>query len=162
MNAVRLFAPRFARRFLVLPLALLACAAVFAFGAHAAPVLMISIDGLKPEYITEADVHGMKIPYLRTLLAKGTYADGVVGIWPTITYPSHTTLITGVWPVEHGIYNNHEFDPFQQYFEAWNWYASEIRAPTLWEVAHHAGLRTASVGWPVSVGATDVDYLIPE
>jgi predicted AlkP superfamily pyrophosphatase or phosphodiesterase len=161
MNAVRLFAPRFARRFLVLPLALLACAAVFAFGAHAAPVLMISIDGLKPEYITEADVHGMKIPYLRTLLAKGTYADGVVGIWPTITYPSHTTLITGVWPVEHGIYNNHEFDPFQQYFEAWNWYASEIRAPTLWQVAHHAGLRTASVGWPVSVGATDVDYLIP-
>ncbi len=72
---------------------------------------MISIDGLKPEYITQADAHGMKIPYLRTLIAKGTYAEGVVGIWPTITYPSHTTLITGVWPAEHGIYNNQEFDP---------------------------------------------------
>src|SRR6185437_2886215 len=43
--------------------------------AHAAPVLMISIDGLKPEYITQADAHGMKIPFLRTLVANGTYAD---------------------------------------------------------------------------------------
>jgi predicted AlkP superfamily pyrophosphatase or phosphodiesterase len=159
MNAVLRFA---VRRSLLLPLVLLAIAVVFAFGAHAAPVLMISIDGLKPEYITQADAHGMKLPYLRTLLAKGTYADGVVGIWPTITYPSHTTLITGVWPAEHGIENNQVFDPFLQFGSAWNWYASEIRVPTLWQVAHRAGLRTASIGWPVSAGATDVDYLIPE
>jgi predicted AlkP superfamily pyrophosphatase or phosphodiesterase len=149
---------RFVRRLLVLPLVLL----VFMLAAHAAPVLMISIDGLKPEYVTQADAHGMKIPYLRTLLAKGTYADGVVGIWPTITYPSHTTLITGVWPAEHGIENNQVFDPLLQFGSAWNWYASEIRVPTLWQVAHRAGLRTASIGWPVSAGATDVDYLIPE
>jgi predicted AlkP superfamily pyrophosphatase or phosphodiesterase len=129
---------------------------------HAAPVLMISIDGLKPEYITQADAHGMKVPYLRTLIRDGAYAEGVVGIWPTVTYPSHTTLITGVWPAEHGIYNNLEFDPQQHYSGAWNWYAPLIRVPTLWKAAHQAGLRTASVGWPVSVGATDVDYLIPE
>jgi predicted AlkP superfamily pyrophosphatase or phosphodiesterase len=130
--------------------------------AHAAPVLMISIDGLKPEYITQADAHGMKIPYLRTLLVNGTYAEGVVGIWPTVTYPSHTTLLTGVWPDEHGITNNLEFDPLQKFGGAWNWYAAGIRAPTLWQAAHRAGLRTASVGWPVSVGAADVDVLIPE
>ncbi len=135
---------------------------VFIAAAHAAPVLMISIDGLKPEYITQADAHGMKIPFLRTLLANGTYADGVIGIFPTVTYPSHTTLITGVWPADHGIYNNLEFDPYQHYSGAWNWYAQEIRVPTLWSAAHQAGMRTASVGWPVSVGATDVDYLIPE
>jgi predicted AlkP superfamily pyrophosphatase or phosphodiesterase len=148
------------RRFLVLPFPLLLL--VFALAAHAAPVLMISIDGLKPEYITQADAHGMKIPYLRTLLRDGTYAEGVVGIWPTITYPSHTTLVTGVWPDEHGITNNQEFDPLQRFGGAWNWYAAGIRVPTLWQAAHKAGLRTASVGWPVSVGATDVDYLIPE
>ncbi len=130
--------------------------------AHAAPVLMISIDGLKPEYVTQADAHGMKVPYLRTLMRDATYAEGVVGIWPTITYPSHTTLLTGVWPAEHGIYCNQEFDPLQQYGGAWNWYAAGIRVPTLWHAAHKAGLRTASVGWPVSVGATDVDWLIPE
>ncbi|MGD0680496.1 MAG: ectonucleotide pyrophosphatase/phosphodiesterase [Terracidiphilus sp.] len=129
---------------------------------HAAPVLMISIDGLKPEYITQADAHGMKIPYLRTLLRDGTYAEGVVGIWPTVTYPSHTTLITGVWPAEHGIYNNIEFDPLQHYSGAWHWYAPLIQVPTLWKVARQGGLRTASVGWPVSAGATDVDWLIPE
>jgi predicted AlkP superfamily pyrophosphatase or phosphodiesterase len=128
---------------------------------HAAPVLMISIDGLKPEYITHADEHGMKIPYLRTVMREGTYAEGVVGVWPTVTYPSHTTLITGVWPAEHGILNNQEFDPEQRFGGAWNWYAAEIRVPTLWDAAHRAGLRTASVGWPVSVGA-DVDWLIPE
>jgi predicted AlkP superfamily pyrophosphatase or phosphodiesterase len=149
-----------ARRFLVLPFPILIL--VFALAARAAPVLMISIDGLKPEYITQADAHAMKIPYLRTLLANGTYAEGVVGIWPTITYPSHTTLVTGVWPSEHGITNNQAFDPFQKFGGAWNWYAAAIRVPTLWQVAHKAGLRTASVGWPVSVGAADVDYLIPE
>src|ERR1700722_4014406 len=157
-HLVRRFVRLFVRRFFVLPVALLACA----IAAHAAPVLMISIDGFKPEYITQADAHGMKLPYLRTLLARGTYADGVVGIWPTITYPSHTTLITGVWPAEHGIENNQVFDPEQKFRGAWNWYASAIRVPTLWQVAHRAGLRTASVGWPVSAGATDVDYLIPE
>ncbi len=154
MNAARLFV----RRFLVLSFAFV----VFALVAQAAPVLMISIDGLKPEYVTHADEHGMKVPYLRTLIANGTYAEGVIGIWPTITYPSHTTLITGVWPDEHGITNNLEFDPEQRFGGAWNWYATQIRVPTLWKAAHEAGLHTASVGWPVSAGATDVDWLIPE
>jgi predicted AlkP superfamily pyrophosphatase or phosphodiesterase len=128
---------------------------------HAAPVLMISIDGLKPEYITHADEYSLKIPYLRTLVTNGTYAGGVVGVWPTVTYPSHTTLITGVWPAEHGILNNAQFDPEQRFSGAWNWYTAQIRVPTLWQAAHQAGLHTASVGWPVSVGA-DVDWLIPE
>ncbi len=155
------------RRFLIVPAILMVATVMAGLAAHAAPapgapVLMISIDGLKPEYITQADAHGMKLPFLRTLLEKGTYADGVIGIWPTVTYPSHTTLITGVSPAEHGIYNNQVFDPEQQFSGSWNWYASEIRVPTLWSAAHKAELRTASVGWPVSVGATDVDYLIPE
>jgi predicted AlkP superfamily pyrophosphatase or phosphodiesterase len=155
MNAV-------ARRFSVIFGFVITSIFTLASAAHAAPVLMISIDGLKPEYITQADAHGMKIPYLRTLLRDGTYAEGVVGVWPTLTYPSHTTLITGVWPNEHGILNNQEFDPLQRFGGAWNWYAAQIRVPTLWQAAHAAGLRTASVGWPVSVGATDVDFLIPE
>ena len=129
---------------------------------QAAPLLMISIDGLKPEYVTEADARGLKIPYLRTLMRDGAYAEGVTGVWPTVTYPSHTTILTGVSPAEHGIYNNLEFDPGRDFAQAWNWYAAQIRVPTLWQAAHKAGLRTSSVGWPVSVGATDVDWLIPE
>jgi predicted AlkP superfamily pyrophosphatase or phosphodiesterase len=149
------------RRFLSLILmSLLALA--FAALAHAAPVLMISIDGMKPEYITQADAHGLKIPFLRSLMSDGAYADGVTGVWPTVTYPSHTTLITGVWPAEHGIYNNLEFDPGQHFNGDWYWYAAKIRVPTLWQAAHGAGLHTASVGWPVTVGAAGVDWLIPE
>jgi predicted AlkP superfamily pyrophosphatase or phosphodiesterase len=149
------------RLFIQLLPALLLLSALLPSG-HAAPVLMISIDGLKPEYVTQADARGMRIPYLRSMMSSGTYAEGVVGVWPTVTYPSHTTLVTGVSPAEHGIYNNLEFDPEQRYSAAWHWYAAQIQVPTLWQAARQAGLRTASVGWPVSVGATDVDWLIPE
>jgi predicted AlkP superfamily pyrophosphatase or phosphodiesterase len=128
----------------------------------AAPVLMISVDGLKPEYVFEAEKRGLKVPYLRSLLTNGTYAEGVTGVWPTVTYPSHTTLVTGVSPAEHGIFSNLEFDPEQHFKEPWFWYADQIRVPTLWRVTHAAHLTTASVGWPVTVGATDIDYLIPE
>jgi predicted AlkP superfamily pyrophosphatase or phosphodiesterase len=150
----------FSRFFSALWLVLLA----FAAGerAPAAAVLMISVDGLKPEYVLEADAHGLKIPFLRSLMRDGAYARGVIGVWPTVTYPSHTTLLTGLAPAEHGIYNNLEFDPKNTYANAWFWYAQQIRVPTLWQAAHEAGLSTASIGWPVSVGATAVDFLIPE
>ena len=130
--------------------------------AHAAPVLMISIDGMKPEYVTQADAHGLKVPYLRSLMRDGAYAEGVTGVWPTVTYPSHTTLVTGVSPAEHGILSNTQFDPDRALDGAWYWYTAMIHVPTLWQAAHAAGLRTASVGWPVTVGARDIDFLIPE
>jgi predicted AlkP superfamily pyrophosphatase or phosphodiesterase len=137
-------------------------AAILGGRADAATVLMISVDGLKPEYVTEADQRGLKIPILRGLMADGAYADGVAGVWPTNTYPSHTTLVTGVSPAVHGIYNNPEFDPKRKFAESWFWYARQIRVPTLWQAAHRAGLATASIGWPATVGSTDVDFLIPE
>ena len=129
---------------------------------HAAPVLMISIDGLKPEYVTHAAEHGLKVPTLRRFLAEGTYAEGVVAVVPTVTYPDHTTLITGVWPAQHGIFNNTLFDPMRNLDGAWYWYAGDIRVPTLWDAAHAKGIGTASVSWPVSVNAVSVDSLIPE
>jgi predicted AlkP superfamily pyrophosphatase or phosphodiesterase len=128
----------------------------------AAPVLMISVDGMKPEYVLEADARGLRIPYLRGLVSQGAYAEGVVGVWPTVTYPSHTTLVTGVAPAQHGILDNLEFDPQHHFDDSWFWYAAQIRVPTLWQAAHEAGLATASIGWPVTVGATGIDYLIPE
>jgi len=136
----------------------------FAPFALAAPVLMISVDGMKPEYVTQADAHGLRIPYLRSLMRDGAYADGVTGVWPTVTYPSHTTMITGVPPATHGILSNTLFDPDRALYGAWYWYTSQVRVPTLWQAAHAAGLRTASIGWPVSVGAPadSIDWLIPE
>ncbi len=135
---------------------------VFTASSLAASVLMISIDGLKPEYVTHADEHGLKIPTLRRFMKEGAYADGVIAVLPTVTYPDHTTLITGVWPAEHGILNNGLFDPERKMTSPWYWYAESIKVPTLWDAAHQAKIGTASVSWPVSVNATSVDTLIPE
>ena len=130
--------------------------------AEAASVLMISIDGMKPEYVLQADAHHLEVGYLRSMMADGSYADGVRGVWPTVTYPSHTTLVTGVSPAQHGIVANLQFDPGHRFQDPWFWYASDVRVPTLWQAAHAKGLVTASIGWPVTVGATGIDYLIPE
>jgi predicted AlkP superfamily pyrophosphatase or phosphodiesterase len=116
-------------------------------------VILISIDGLKPEYVLDADAHGLKIPALRRFLRAGTYATGVHGVVPTVTYPSHTTLITGVSPARHGIYANTTFDPLRKNSGGWYWYAEDIKVPTLWDAAADAGLVTANVHWPVSVAA---------
>jgi predicted AlkP superfamily pyrophosphatase or phosphodiesterase len=147
------------RKFL-LPFVLLASATLLS--AQNQSVLMISVDGMRPDYVTRADEHGLKIPTLRAALRDGTHAEGVTGVFPTVTYPSHTTLVTGMWPAEHGILNNQHFDPEHTMAGAWYWYADDIKVPTLWSVAHAAGLRTASVGWPVTVDAKDIDFLIPE
>jgi hypothetical protein len=112
----------------------LAASLVFVIAAGsgiAAPVVMISVDGMKPEYALEAQ-------------------------------QSHTTLVTGVSPAEHGIYANLEFDPEHHFAESWFWYAAQIRVPTLWDVAHRAGKVTASIGWQDTVGADGIDYLLPE
>jgi predicted AlkP superfamily pyrophosphatase or phosphodiesterase len=125
------------------------------------PVVLISIDGLKPDYVLEADRHGLKIPHLRRLVAEGTYAKGVTGVVPTVTYPSHATMLTGVSPAKHGVYSNTPFDPFGLNQSGWYWYAEDFKVPTLWDAAKQAGLVTASVDWPVSVGA-NVTYNIAQ
>jgi predicted AlkP superfamily pyrophosphatase or phosphodiesterase len=139
-----------------------ACAADARAQQRNQPLLvMISVDGMRPDYITEADSHGAKVPNLLLFMKEGAYADGVQGVVPTVTYPSHTTLVTGVWPAKHGIYSNSTFDPLQKNADGWYWYNEDLRAPTLWDAVAKAGRKTASVQWPVTVGA-QIDWLIPE
>jgi predicted AlkP superfamily pyrophosphatase or phosphodiesterase len=149
-------------RWLVAVLVLVAALAVGAAAQDGAPLLLlVSVDGLRPDYVTGADAHGLKIPALRRLLKDGAFAAGVQGVVPTTTYPSHTTLLTGVWPARHGIFANTLFDPDRAGDRSWYWYAEDIRVPTLYEAAAGAGWKTASVMWPVGVGAR-VDWNIPE
>ena len=144
--------------FLVVALAVMAQPSA----AQPAPLLVvISVDGLRPDYVTGADRHGAKIPNLKRFLKEGTYADGVTGVVPTVTYPSHTTLMTGVWPETHGIWGNTTFDPLQKNYQGWYWYAEDIHVPTLWDAAAQAGRTTAAVQWPVTVGAK-ITWNIPE
>jgi predicted AlkP superfamily pyrophosphatase or phosphodiesterase len=124
-------------------------------------LLVISVDGLRPDYVTAADAHGSKIPNLRRFLKDGTYAEGVQGVIPTVTYPSHTTLVTGVWPAKHGILANTTFDPLQKNEQGWYWYAEDIRVSTLWDAAAKADRTSANIQWPVTVGA-HITWNIPE
>jgi predicted AlkP superfamily pyrophosphatase or phosphodiesterase len=126
------------------------------------PVLLISIDGLRPGDVLDAAQRGLKVPNLRSFVAKGAYATGVVGVLPTVTYPSHTTLMTGVSPARHGIVSNTTFDPLSINQGGWYWYAEDNKARTLWDAAHDAGLTTGNVHWPVSVGAANVTWNLPQ
>jgi len=119
-------------------------------------LVLISIDGMKPEAVLDAQAHGLKLPNLTRLMRDGVYASGVTGVLPTLTYPSHTTILTGVSPAKHGIYSNTTFDPLNKNQVGWYWYTEDIKVPTLWDAAHAAGLTTANVYWPVSVGTSAI------
>jgi predicted AlkP superfamily pyrophosphatase or phosphodiesterase len=120
--------------------------------------IIISLDGLDVRYLQKRDEYGLKIPTLRRLMKDGVMAQ-VVGVYPSVTYPSHTTIVTGVTPALHGIYGNDIFEPPDQpQTGKWYWYARDIRAETLWEAASKANFKTAMISWPVSVGAGDYNF----
>lgn len=145
---------------LALALGLVAAPAARSGGAGEIPhVLLVSIDGLSPA--SYRDPARRETPTLRRLAETGAFADGVVGVLPTVTYPSHTTLITGVPPAVHGIYDNRLVDPQNRSSGAWRWYARQIAVPNLLAAASARGLRAGAVYWPVTVGLR-ADYVLPE
>lgn len=118
-------------------------------------VVLISLDGSRPEFYMDTT---WPAPHLQKLRSEGVYAaKGIESVFPSITYPSHTTIVTGAYPATHGIYYNQPFEarPGHAY-----WYAGTIKCKTLWDAARDAGLTSGSVYWPLTVGAP-VNYLFP-
>jgi predicted AlkP superfamily pyrophosphatase or phosphodiesterase len=128
--------------------AALLLAALLCQAASHNKLLVISVDGLDWRYLRDRDALGLHIPDIRRLLNDGQYADGVIGVWPTITWPSHTSLITGVRPDQHGILGNRR--PKSEGGDYY-WNADRLKAPTLCQAAHKQGLKTASVTWPITL-----------
>src|SRR5262245_51522758 len=122
---------------------------------------MVSIDGLMPDAYVHPDAHGLAVPTLRALVRRGMYATAVESVFPTVTYPAHTTLVTGVPPQVHKIVTNKPADPLDKNFAGWRWYTEDIAAPTLWRAAVDQHLAVALVTWPVTIGAV-VAWLVPE
>ena len=122
-------------------------------------VILITIDGLRAEMI---DDPLMPSPFLKMMSRDGLRIGRVIGIPPAATYPSHTTLVTGEVPARHRVFYNRPF--------LWNkdtacisyWYADSIAVPTIWQRAHEAGMKTASLFWPVSTSSPYIDYNVPE
>jgi predicted AlkP superfamily pyrophosphatase or phosphodiesterase len=123
--------------------------------------LVISIDGLDARYLRKRDEYGLKIPTLRRLMEDGVWARGVTSVYPSLTYPAHTTIVTGVMPRRHGIFGNDLFEPppAPQTMRG-HWFARDIRVETLWDAAARARLTTGLVSWPVAAGAGD--WNVPE
>lgn len=119
----------------------------------AQPVVVISIDGLNPAFYSDGQY---QTPNLKALARGGAAADSVAPVFPSFTYPNHTTLVTGCRPDRHGVHTNIIEDG-----PDWYWESRHIKTPTLWQVAKSEGLTVACLSWPVTVGA-QVDYLIPE
>jgi predicted AlkP superfamily phosphohydrolase/phosphomutase len=120
-------------------------------------VILVTVDGFRPDFYLDAS---WGTPNLRMMKDSGVSAKGVNPIFPSVTYPDHTTIITGVPPARHGVYYNAPFEP-QGASGEWYFHYDSIKVPTLFDAVRKAGKRSANVIWPVSVGAP-IDYNVPD
>jgi predicted AlkP superfamily pyrophosphatase or phosphodiesterase len=108
----------------------------------------------------------VRAPTLRTLAERGTVADGVTAVFPSTTWPTHVSLVTGVRPARHGVVANHVLnratrraedltgDPI---YDA----GALLRAPTVYDRAAAAGRRVAAVDWPATRHAPSLVFNLP-
>lgn len=120
-------------------------------------VVLISVDGFRPDFYLDET---WPAPIIQHMAREGVRAERVRSVFPSVTYPAHTTIVTGALPARHGIVYNEPFEPAGQ-TGRWYWEYSAIRVPTLWTAAREQGRKTAGVSWPVTVGAP-IDWLVPE
>lgn len=119
-------------------------------------VLVVSYDGLRPEfYLGDWDA-----PTLKAMAREGAHARGVESVFPSSTYPAHTSIVTGVRPARHGIHANTLWGENGGRRE-WYWWTKDVKARTLWQAARDKDRKVAVTYWPCTVGA-DVDWLVAE
>jgi predicted AlkP superfamily pyrophosphatase or phosphodiesterase len=127
-------------------------------------VVLISVDGLAHYYLDDPKA---EMPTIRQLAAEGARASDMKCSMPTVTWPNHTTLVTGVNPAKHGVIGNNYFDratgqnvtlitdPVFNKDEI-------VKAPTIYDAAKNAGLKTAAIIWPASRGTQSLDWTVPD
>jgi len=114
-------------------------------------VVLVSLDGFRYDYAKKYDAKN-----LQALAAAGATApDGMIPAYPSITFPNHVTLVTGLYPEHHGIVANNFYDPVRkQSFRLsdpavvtdGSWYGGT----PIWVLAEQQGMRTACFFWPGS------------
>jgi predicted AlkP superfamily pyrophosphatase or phosphodiesterase len=141
---------------------------VFCGSARAAvtdrTVVIMSVDGLANFYLNDP---AAEIPTIRKLAAGGASAAGMTAVNPTVTWPNHTTLVTGVSPARHGVVGNNYIDRASgnKITVIWDPDLNKdeiVKALTIYDVAKAAGLKTAAVHWPASRGAGSLDWTVPD
>jgi predicted AlkP superfamily pyrophosphatase or phosphodiesterase len=124
-------------------------------------VVLISIDGLPAGALDDAVV---RLRHLRALAARGVQAAGLRPVFPSVTWPCHTTFVPGVTPARHGVLGNHVLDRERGVLVSHYGDRTEtpVRVETLWDRAAAAGLRAAAVCWPKTRAASGLADCIPE
>src|SRR5215472_2575988 len=126
-------------------------------------VVVISLDGF-PAYALE-DAR-LPIPTLRRLAREGVTADAMQPVNPTVTWPNHTTIVTGVDASAHSVLFNglltRSKDGSAPTVEPWRDKDILVHSPTIYDVAHQAGLTTAQVDWVAIYNAKTIDWGFPE
>jgi predicted AlkP superfamily pyrophosphatase or phosphodiesterase len=113
-------------------------------------LIVISLDGFRWDYADRAPV-----PNLRSLIARGVRAKGLIPSFPSKTFPNHYTIVTGLYPGHHGIVANNIVDPPTGRRFAMN-IVKEVQDPMwwggepLWVTAQRGGLLAAAMYWPGS------------
>ncbi len=120
-------------------------------------VVVISVDALVYEDLETLS----KLYALAPRWDKMARVDRVRSIYPTITYPCHSTMMTGVYPDRHHIVNN-EAPILGVEHCLWQHFRSSVKAPSIFDAAKKAGLTTAAVFWPVTGKDPAIDYLVDE
>uniref|UniRef100_A0A8C5H466 Ectonucleotide pyrophosphatase/phosphodiesterase family member 1-like n=1 Tax=Gouania willdenowi TaxID=441366 RepID=A0A8C5H466_GOUWI len=115
------------------------------------PLILVSLDGFRSEYLKD---HISHMPIIDKLRNNGTTAPYMRPVYPTKTFPNHYSIVTGLYPESHGIVDNKMYDPTRNTFfslkteEKFNpkWYQGE----PIWITAMHQKLKTGTFFWPGS------------
>jgi predicted AlkP superfamily pyrophosphatase or phosphodiesterase len=127
-------------------------------------VVLISVDGLAAFYFDDPRA---EMPTIRAIAKAGASATRMKASAPTVTWPNHTTLVTGVTPSKHGVVGNDYFDRAQRRPVI---LISDpeidkellVRVPTLYDLAKARGLSTAAIRWPATRNAKALDWTLPD
>lgn len=122
-------------------------------------LIVLSADALASEDLGYLST----LPNYRNYLEGGCRVEKVRSVYPTITYPCHTTMITGVYPDKHKVPGNFEFHPGQTKDLPWLWDCQWNRWQNdIFKSAKRGGYHTAAVFWPVTGNHPAIDDLIDE
>ena len=116
-------------------------------------VVLISFDGFRPDYLDKFD-----LPNLRRMVQSGVRARALLPVFPSLTFPNHYSLVTGLYPDRHGIVANSFYDPARKQTYSLSdrkavtdgtWYGGE----PIWVTAEQQGMVAAMFFWPGSEAA---------
>jgi predicted AlkP superfamily pyrophosphatase or phosphodiesterase len=125
-------------------------------------VVIITLDGFAGWALEDPY---LPVPTLRRLAARGAVAKGMRSVNPTVTWPNHTAIVTGVTAAKHGVLFNGILvrDPgVPPRVEPWRDKKEMVRVPTLYDVVHEKGMTTAQVDWVAILNAPTISWEFPE